>query len=421
LNLTGGQQEARRTAVLRLERGRDIRRKIGEELDNRSGLIPPARDARILIKPNLNNFMNALTGNTTDLRLIAAVVSYFKDRGYTDITIGDGTNSGYYRHNISVIDFLMLRRLADHFGVKVLDFNRAESTEVAFRPDFKADVARRCLEADLFINMPKLKTHFEAGMTVCLKNLIGCLKGQENKKKVHRSLARNIVGLNEKIRPHLHIVDGLIAMEGLGPSRGTPLRLDTVIFGNDPFAVDLLCARIAGIDVKDISPLKAAGEAGYLDGGLTAHVDAVPIDDLKRPFFLDRGNFLVRLIHGARRQKYFLAIRRLGPFNYLCATRLGGKLLFSTGLRQDVFLSEEVDYRGLHVDPDRCVRCGKCSDYCPVEIDLPDGFACLDEKGCIHCLYCYFVCEQKAVIFEGEFGFLREQIRAFDTVTRSTT
>jgi len=410
-----------RTRVLRIERGRELRRKVHDELDRWTDLFPEAKDAKILIKPNLNNFMNALTGNTTDLRLMAAVLTYFKDRGYKDLTIGDGTNSGYYRHNISVIDFLMIRQLAEYFGVKVLDFNRADSKEVVFRPGFRAQVARLCLEADLLINMPKLKTHFEAGMTVCLKNLIGCLKGQENKKKVHHSLADHILGLNEKIRPHLHIVDGLIAMEGLGPSRGTPVRMDTVIFGNDPLAVDLLCAGLTGIAVEEISPLKLARERGLFDGGLISHVDAIPIEDLKRPFFLDRGNFLVRLIHGARRQRYFLAIRRLGPFNYLCSTRLGAKILFSTGLRQDVFLSESVQCESLRIDPDRCIRCGKCSLYCPVGLDLPGDFDHLEKKSCIHCLYCYFVCEQEAIIFEGEWGFLREQIRAFDALTRSTT
>ena len=411
----------RRLTVLHFEKREGFRQKIHRELDRWKDRFPRSKEARILLKPNLNNYMNALTGNTTDLRLVAAVVSYLKETGYTDITIGDGTNSGYFRHNISVIDFLMINRLAEYFGVKVLDFNRAESTRVIFHSEFRADVASLCLEADLFINMPKLKTHFETGMTVCLKNLIGCLKGQENKKKVHRDLASNILSLNQKIKPHLQIVDGLIAMEGMGPSRGTPVRLDTVIFGDDPFAVDIVCSRLAGIDMQSISPLRVARARGDLDPGLLADARAVRIENSRKPFVLDRGNFLVRFIHGAKRQKYFLAIRRMGPFNYLCSTRLGGKVLFSTGLRQDVFQSEALQCRGLKLDAERCTGCGKCSFYCPVELDLPRDFEDLEKKGCIKCLYCYFVCEQRAILFEGEFGFLKEQIRAFDSLTRSTT
>ena len=45
-------------------------------------------------------------------------------------------------------------------------------------------------------------------------------------KKTHKSLAKNILNINKKIRPHLHIVDGLISMEGLGPTRGTPCAQD---------------------------------------------------------------------------------------------------------------------------------------------------------------------------------------------------
>ena len=55
--------------------------------------------------------------------------------------------------------------------------------EIEFENGIRAGAARECFEADLFIKMPKLKTHFEVGMSVCLKNLMGCLVGQQNKKE----------------------------------------------------------------------------------------------------------------------------------------------------------------------------------------------------------------------------------------------
>src|SRR4030065_2824150 len=131
--------------------------------------------ASILIKPNLNANMNALTGNTTDLRLLAAIIEGLKERGYLNITIGEGTNSGYYRNNISVISRLRVDKLAKYYGVKAVDFNFAEQVYIAFGNGVKAGIAKDCAEADFIINMPKLKTHFEVGMSVCLKNLMGCL------------------------------------------------------------------------------------------------------------------------------------------------------------------------------------------------------------------------------------------------------
>ena len=115
--------------------------------------------------------------------LLAAVILFLKESGYENITIGEGTNSGFYRNNISVITRLRVDALAEYYGVNCIDLNSSESVSIPFEDGVQAGIARECVEADFFINMPKLKTHFEAGMTVCLKNLIGCLVGQDNKKK----------------------------------------------------------------------------------------------------------------------------------------------------------------------------------------------------------------------------------------------
>ena len=123
-------------------------------------LLPADRGSRILLKPNLNSYMNALTGNTTDLRILAAVVGFLKEAGYRQITIGEGTNSGFYRSRISVIERLKVDRLARHFGVAVKDLNYADPFPIEFEDGVTAAVARDCVEADLFINLPKLKTHF---------------------------------------------------------------------------------------------------------------------------------------------------------------------------------------------------------------------------------------------------------------------
>jgi uncharacterized protein (DUF362 family) len=205
-------------------------------------LLPPDRGARVLLKPNLNSYMNALTGNTTDLRLLAAVLEFLREAGYHDLTIGEGTNSGFYRSGISVIERLRIDRLARYFGAAIKDLNYAEPFAVAFEDGVTAAVARDCVEADQLINLPKLKTHFEAGMSVCLKNLMGCLIGQENKKKTHRSLAANILNINRAVKPHLHLIDAMVAMEGLGPTRGTPIH--TGLLRSEERRVGKECRRL---------------------------------------------------------------------------------------------------------------------------------------------------------------------------------
>ncbi|MBF0538245.1 MAG: DUF362 domain-containing protein [Nitrospirae bacterium] len=379
-------------------------------------LLPGDLDTRVLIKPNLNSYMNALTGNTTDLRLMAAVIELLKDAGYSDITIAEGTNSGFYRNNISVIKRLAVDKLAGYYGVNVKDLNYSEPVEVGFEGGVKAGVARECMEAGLFINMPKLKTHFEAGMSVCLKNLMGCLVGQVNKKKTHQSLWANIVNLNAAIRPHLHIVDGIVAMEGLGPTRGTPIKTSAVLLGTDPFVTDLVCSRLAGLDHNNVGPLRVAIQRELLDKQRLEFAMGFPLERVFG-FKPPKAGLLASFIHNPKRQRHFIAIRNTAVFRYLASTQLGGTLLYKSGLRQDVFIQEEMQCRGLTLDPSTCNNCGRCADYCPIDLPLPQALSAQDPR-CIRCLYCYCVCPTGAIAFEGTLGFMAEQNAQYETIIK---
>jgi len=123
----------------------DIRKGLFDTLKKYGDLLP----ARILLKPNLNSNMNALTGNTTDLRLIGAVIKYLKGREYENITIDEGTNSGYYRSNISVISRLKVDKLAEYYSVRVSDLNYSETVDIDFENGIKAAIAKKCCLKDI--------------------------------------------------------------------------------------------------------------------------------------------------------------------------------------------------------------------------------------------------------------------------------
>ncbi len=387
-------------------------------LEHFSSVLPAEPGAKILIKPNLNANMIALTGNTTDLRLLSAVILALKARGYSDITIGEGTNSGFYRNKIDIISLLRVRALAELHQVKLKDLNYAEPHTVLFEHELEAQVAKDCVEADCFINLPKLKTHFETGMSVCLKNLIGCMVGQPNKKKVHQNLPLNILKLNQQLRPHLHIVDGLVAMEGLGPTRGVPVPMHLMIAGTDPMYIDYLCCRLTGFDFDRIRPLALAERIGLLPAATRSAVDALDLSPWQRSFAKPKANPLASFIHHPRFQKFFLAIRNTRLFTYLAGTEWFGRLLFVTQLRQDVFLSEEPSCTPLRLDASRCDNCGLCADFCPQGLDPAKEMAgdrCLE---CLSCHYCFMVCPHEAILHDGELGFLEENVKRYAPFTR---
>ncbi len=394
----------------------DILEAVNLVFERHAKLLPTDREGLILLKPNLNANMNALTGNTTDLRVISAVIQCLKNRGYTNILIGEGTNSGFYRNNIGVISRLGVDRLAAYHGVGIRDLNYSTPSPIEFDGKVSAGVAAEVFDAKLFINLPKLKTHFENGMSVCMKNLMGCLVGQENKKKVHENLAENILRLNLQVRPHLHIVDALVAMEGLGPTKGTPVRMDTLLAGTDPLLIDLVAARIIAMDVSRVRTLSLAKARGLLTKDHFSTAASLDLGGIERAFAPPRASPLATFIHDPRRQRFFLKIRNTRFFSYLASTHWFGMLLFKTDLRQDVFLKEEMTCTGIDLDQKACDGCGICSDLCPLGLDLPR------ETGkpgvCIQCLYCYSACPSQAIVFRGDPGFFAEQLRQYDHLIR---
>jgi len=394
----------------------DVRRALEASLTARRDKLPADPAASVVLKPNLNSYMNGLTGNTTDLRVIGGLLGCLRDLGYGNLTVAEGTNSGFYRNGIGVMDRLRVIDLAVFHGARVVDCNHAPGLPVPFGNGVTAQAAAVCMEADCLINLPKLKTHFEAGMSVCLKNLIGCLVGQENKKKTHLDLAGNIVRLNRALVPALHVVDGLIAMEGCGPSRGTPVRTDALIVGDDPYLIDLWCARAAGIDWESVGPLAFARQAGLLADAHFAAVEAMG-DDEPLPALRPAVPTLAARI--ALRSPVSGLLRRARESRagtWLAGTRLFGALLYRSGVRQDRFDREDADIRGLRVT-DACDGCTLCRDYCPVGADPSAGPG--RNQPCLRCLYCFMVCPKRAIEVEGSLGFVREQMERYDDLIRT--
>lgn len=390
-------------------------------LDHFERILPRSKDANILIKPNLNSNMNALTGNTTDLRLLAGIISTLKERGYKNIIIGEGTNSGFFRENINVISRLKVDRLAQYFGVNVIDFNFSDSIKIELEDGVVADVAKPCLESDFFINVPKLKMHYEVGMTVCLKSLIGCLVGRENKKKVHSDLPGNILKLNEAIKPDLYIVDGLIAMEGTGPSLGTPIKTDLIMVGTDPFLLDMIASKVVGFeDLIEIPVLKLALEQGLISPEMINKYKQFNDKEFLYHFRKPEYNFLVALVINPHIQKHLIRIRYAPFIKRLFDLELVKIILFKTGISQDRIIYSDGDFSVPYLNKEMCRKdCSICKDICPLGFYLPDDFDTNKMQNCIKCLYCYCACPANAIKVDGNLGFFSQQIRQYDEHIRN--
>jgi uncharacterized protein (DUF362 family) len=365
-------------------------------------ILPKGKDADILIKPNFNNDLNALTGNSTDLRIIVGVLKALKKRSYKNITIADGPNCGVNHIGIDVFSRLTIDCIAKKYGVGLKNLNKEGYKKVNLTTS-TARIAKRALDSDFIINLPKIKTHMEAKMTVSCKNLMGCFLGTE-KRRMHDNLAGNIVRLNEIIKTDLIIVDGLVCMEGDGPGDGIPKKLGILLSGHNTYLMDLLCSKLMGLNHNKIPFLKIASKKG--------HINNEDIENLKKfqkiaKFLPAKKSIFGRLLLN----NFFIEIRFLKPFQKIFDSGFVPWFLYKLKVRQDIYIHEERNIKKFYENPDlkskEKEKVKTCLElYCPLENDS------LDEKNCIKCMYCYQILP-KSIKYDGDLGAFKMQLDRF--------
>jgi uncharacterized protein (DUF362 family) len=245
----------------------------------------------ILIKPNYINAKHPSTGITTDSRVIEGVIKFLKQNTLEEIIIGEGSG---FADTIKAFQIAGVDKVAQRWNVKIVDLNKDQFVEVSPPNPMAMDrvnIAKTALESTI-ISVPKLKPHRLAGVTLSLKNMVGAISP---KGSIHNPLNKKIVDLASIIKPSIAIIDGIIAGEGHETS-GSPVKMNIVIAGTDPVAVDAVGSAVMGITPEKVKHLRLAEEKGlgtcYLE---KIEVLGEPIEKVKRKF---RKSLLSRfLVH----------------------------------------------------------------------------------------------------------------------------
>ena len=226
---------------------------------------------RVVIKPNLCCIKSCETGATTDPCVVEGIVRCLQDDyGVVSIFVVESDAS----QMLADMAFKLLgyEKLSKKMNVTLVNlsksaYNVKDFPQNAFlkRIKFPRVLDKPCL----FISVPKIKTHGPQSFTCVLKNQFGC-NPNPNKSRLHKRLDDAIVDLNVAFKPDLIVVDGIIAMGGYrGPVDGVPIRMNTLIFGRDPVAVDHLVSRIIGVNANSVKYLVEAKRRGI---GTTEYV-----------------------------------------------------------------------------------------------------------------------------------------------------
>lgn len=235
----------------------------------------------ILIKPNYITAQHPSTGVTTDGRVVEGVVKFLKEHGKDNIVIGEGSGwaDTFEAFRVAGID-----KIGEKWKVKLVDLNKDVFVE-AYPPNpialRKVKVARTALES-VIISVPKLKVHRLATVTLGIKNMMGTLasKGSMHNGRLHA----NIADLASLLKPSLTVIDGIIAGEGHETS-GNPVKMDLVIAGIDPVAVDAVGAAVMGIPPTEVKHLVLAEKKGLGTCRLeNIEIIGEPIERVRRKF-----------------------------------------------------------------------------------------------------------------------------------------
>lgn len=222
-------------------------------------LLPGSLPGTVLIKPNLCDIVAWENGVTTDpawLRVLARELRSI--RPDVRICVVESDAIGAYKTYRSCDEtFARLGYVSDalDLDIELINLSKAGDLEISLDGiPYPVRIPQLFLEEFFFISIANLKTHLYERMTGILKNSLGLLSDADIS-HFHPYLSILISRLHSLCPPDLCIIDARVGLEGKGPIMGTPVKMDSIVFGNDALATDLVACKLMGVLPKEVPHL----------------------------------------------------------------------------------------------------------------------------------------------------------------------
>lgn len=239
--------------------GGDLRSHV-ESLFNKMGFKPRGK---IFIKPNLGGRVPIYKSENTDANFMKELLAVLLGRnckviiGHTSL-IGTPEQPYPFERILKLSNF---QQFASLTGVTLLNLDKAKRRKVKCE-QITYMVPEILTEVDSYINLAKLKTHMETGVTLSLKNQMGVLP-PVNKLQMHKlDLDRYIAYLGELIKPTLNMIEGITGMEENGPHHGKDRTANLVFCGDDMVETDSFATAMIGLDYSRVKHICIAENIG---------------------------------------------------------------------------------------------------------------------------------------------------------------
>jgi uncharacterized protein (DUF362 family)/Pyruvate/2-oxoacid:ferredoxin oxidoreductase delta subunit len=303
-----------------------------------------------------------------------------------EITVGDDIQS----KNEDGFLISGYRKICTDLGVNLINLKECGFREIPCRGRLltRAYLSPLVLDCDFLINLPKLKTHSFTSFTGAIKNMYGIIP-HGFRCRLHREypksdiFAQMLVDIYACAIPNLNIMDGILAMEGEGPSAGSPKEIGIILASLDGVALDAVASTIIGLDPNHIPMIEDAGQRG---------LGKARMEDIE---------IVGERITNVQAKDFKPSAIAVGLVRYPIPAFLHGFVQSQLVLVPRV-LSE------------KCAACRECEDICPTgAVQMRNGKAWIDKSLCIHCMCCHEVCRFHAVkLGQKFFGRLIRQISA---------
>ncbi|MDR7870444.1 MAG: DUF362 domain-containing protein [Tissierellaceae bacterium] len=352
----------------------EIMKKINSGINNLGGWDKFVKlGDTVLLKANLIGPKSSDSAAVTHSEFIRALTRILKNMGCT-IWIGDSSGGAIAGIAPTAQSFKVsgYEKVSKEEGAIIKNFDKEGVFEVVPKGKFKDKMylAKPLIDADVVINVPKLKTHSSTIYTGAVKNVFGCIPGL--RKAMYHKIAPDkedfgeiLTDIHEGAKFHLHIMDGIVSMEGDGPTAGSPYNANKILISTDPLALDTVAIKMLGMDIQEIDILSAARKTNLGEWDL----NKITVD----------GDYNSKSIPVLRNYKL--------PKKYKSTKKRNSKAVIKV---VDFFKTRPF------VNMKKCKSCNICVESCPIKvIDIKTKK--IDYDQCIECMCCHELCMHKAV------------------------
>ncbi|MBL7107716.1 MAG: DUF362 domain-containing protein [Candidatus Cloacimonetes bacterium] len=323
----------------------------------------------VLLKPNLLGPYSPQKGVTTHPIFVSALIEILKD---FNIKISLMDNPGGVNKYEKVLEKCGYTNLKKKYGIKIFNLTETGIYKIGKNPKYV--VSKPFLDCQAIINLPKLKTHTFTLMTCAIKNFYGIIPGLA-KANYHRlfpnptKFAAVILNTYSLVKEKIvfNLMDGIIGMDGSGPSSGNPKNFGVILGSKDAIALDICAANLLGFNFKKIPIIYLSAKKYDL-----SYQEIKMLGDFQKKDVLENVNI----------QKCIISNRILR--------------IFSTPLKNFI----KIFFKIYPVfSPEKCTQCGNCIKFCPISaltFSKNSTIPKLDRSKCILCLCCIEICSQSA-------------------------